>query len=106
MTSRTVVTTVAVPGRPYGIAVDPSGQRVFVPSLNGNNVTVIDAASASIVATIPVPAGPQYVSVDAAGRVYISSGGAGVVTVIDSATLAIVDTIPVGPAVRGTTVLR
>ncbi len=60
-------------------------------------VSVIDAATLAVTATIPVGSGPDGVAVEpAAGIVYVGNQNAGTVSVINAATLAVTATIPVG----------
>ena len=60
-------------------------------------MSVIDAATRAVTATIPVGPFPWEVAVDpAAGTVYVTSGSDNTVSVIDAATNAVTATIPVG----------
>ena len=49
-----VVATTAVGREPRGVAINPSGTRVYVPNAGSNNVSVIDTSNNSVVATVPV----------------------------------------------------
>ena len=58
---------------------------------------MIDAATNTVTATIPVGTSPGGVAVDpAAGTVYVANFGGGTVSVIDAATNTVTATIPVG----------
>ncbi len=68
----TVVATVPVGSGPIGVAVSPNGRRVYVANLCGTGtynstnigaVSVIDAASNTVVATVTVGNGPYGVAV-------------------------------------------
>ena len=60
-------------------------------------MSVIDAATRTVTATIPVGTDPVGVAADpAAGTVYVTNNGDSTVSVIDAATSAVTATIPVG----------
>jgi len=60
-------------------------------------VSVIDAATRTVTATIPVGTEPFAVAADpAAGTVYVANYGNNTVSVIDAATSTVTATIPVG----------
>ena len=60
-------------------------------------MSVIDAATRAVTATIPVGSYPVGVAVDPAARtVYVTNLRDGTVSVIDAATRAVTATIPVG----------
>ena len=68
---------------------------IYVTSLAGNNVTVVDPYSFTITAQIIVPQGPTGIVTTPTGEVYVASQGAHVVSVISTATKSIIATIPV-----------
>ncbi|MBI3961476.1 MAG: beta-propeller fold lactonase family protein, partial [Deinococcus sp.] len=77
-----------------GVAVTPDGQGVYVANVNGNTVSVLDTATNTVVAAIPVGAGPV-------------AFGQFIGTVSASAP-AVVTTVPVGqpaPTVPVTTTI-
>ena len=60
---------------------------------------MIDTATNTVVATIPVGASPQGVAINPDGTfAYVANGGNDNVSVIDTATNTVVATIPVGDA--------
>ena len=73
---------------PHGLAVTPDGKRVYVAILDDNNVSVIDTASNTVVATVPVGTNLQGVAVTPDGKhVYVTNANSlGTVSVIDTAT--------------------
>ena len=78
-----------------------AGPFAYVTNFNSDSVSVIDTASNTVVATVPVPAShwPNGVAVNPDGtRVYISSGAwyGGRVSVIDTATNTVIATVEVG----------
>jgi len=88
--SNSVIATVTSSAfdRPYGVAVDPSGNRVYVTNESSGSVSVIDALSNTVVATVAVLPFPHGIAVSPDGaRVYVSgtvSDGQGAVAIIDT----------------------
>src|SRR3989454_11709785 len=50
--SNTVVATVGVGSRPFGVAITPDGTRVYVTNGASNSVSVIHTASNTVMATV------------------------------------------------------
>jgi YVTN family beta-propeller protein len=89
-------------GGPLAVAVTPDGKHVYVTDAVGEPlgiVAVIDSASNTVVARVPVDAAPQGVAVAPDGKhVYVTSQRlfvSGTVSVIDT-TNTVVATVPVG----------
>jgi YVTN family beta-propeller protein len=79
-----------------------AGPKAYVGNFKDNTVSVIDTATAKVVATVPVAAGPHGMVVTADGRrVYVSGDGSSTLSVIDTATDKVVKTIEVGKAPNG-----
>jgi YVTN family beta-propeller protein len=109
-----VIANVTVGTYPDGVAVNPAGTRIYVVNANpylksvgteglneeaGNGtVSVIDAATNTVIATIPLGYLPDGVAVSPDGtRIYVvNSDDNGTVSVIDAATNTVIATIPVG----------
>src|SRR5436190_1852037 len=71
--------------------------RAYVANLNSNNVSVIDTATNTVVATVAVGSFPFGVAVDPAGsRAYVTNNNSNNVSVIDTATNTVVATVAVG----------
>jgi YVTN family beta-propeller protein len=92
------------------IDVSPDFTRVYVTNVVSNNVSVIDTATNSVVATINVGASPRQLAVSGDGtRVYVANAGSNSISIIDTATNAVTGTIalaagsgPHGVALHGT----
>lgn len=88
-----VLTAVPVAHNPGGLAVDPSGSRVYVASDATGTVSVIDTSSNAVV-TIPVGSGVRRVATNPSGtRVYATGS---TLSVIDTTTNKVVASIPFG----------
>ena len=70
---------------------------LYVPNFSSNDVSVIDAATNTVIATIPVGNGPFTLksSLDAS-KVYVANINANTVSVIDAATNTVTTTLTVG----------
>jgi YVTN family beta-propeller protein len=74
----------------------------YVTNVNDNTVSVIDTASNSVVATIPVGGFPDGVATTPDGiRAYVTNAFDSTVSVIDTASNKVIATIPVGSAPAG-----
>ena len=74
-----------------------NGAFAYVANLFGDNVSVIATATNTVVATVPVGAGPFGVAVNPNGAfAYVVNSFANNVSVIATATNTVVATIPVG----------
>ena len=95
--TNTVTTTVTVGNQPFGIAFTPNGAFAYVANFVGSSVSVIDTATATVVATIAsgdarTPAGVA-ITPDGAFA-YTVNFNSNNVSVIDTATNTIVALIP------------
>ena len=78
-----VVATVAVGTRPWGVAVNSSTNRIYVANYNSNNVSVIDGANNTIVATVSVGSNPYGAALNpSTNRIYVANQGDDTVSVI------------------------
>ena len=82
--------------------MNPAGTRVYVTNYDSNNVSVIDTATNTVVATVTVGSDPFGVSENPAGtKVYVANQGSNNVSVIDTATNTVVATVPAGSNLSG-----
>jgi len=82
---------------PCAIAVNASGDRLYVADYGDNTVTVIDAIADRKIAVLPVGTHPKAIAFDPSrNMVYVANTGDGTVTAIDAATNGIVATLPAG----------
>lgn len=101
-TTGLVMDTVFTTGA-FGVAAHPSGLEVYVSG--ANQVSVIDTATNTVVAAIPVGNDPRGIAVNPAGtRVYVANFGSDTVSVIDTATRVVIANVAVGDGAWGTAV--
>jgi YVTN family beta-propeller protein len=84
--------------------VQAAGLFAYVAINDGNSVAVIDTASHTVIATLPVGAGPSGVAATPDGRfVYVTNnrGPEFSVSVIDVESNSVIATVPVGPMPSG-----
>jgi YVTN family beta-propeller protein len=100
--TRTVDGFIQVGDQPLGVAFAPDGQTAYVTNLFSSTVSVIDVATASEVATIPLGgAAPFVVHVSPDGeRLYVSASG-NQVFIFETATRSLVKTVEVGAEPNG-----
>ena len=92
----TVTATIQIGAAPIGIAVSPSGTRVYVAKDHTTELAVIDTATNTVAATVQLPYNdPIGVAVNPAGtRVYVSNGWGENISVVDTATNTVIANIP------------
>lgn len=92
-----VIATIQIGHAPGSIVVSPDNTQVYVldsgSPASGWTVTVLDAATATVIDSIPV-GNAQGLAVTADGRHLYVTGWDSVITVIDTATRAVCATIP------------
>lgn len=101
--AQTLVTDITVPGNPYGVAVNPHNNRIYVSlsTSTGPAVGVIDGNTNTVIDTISIPMGSEVVAANlVTDRVYtggcdFSQNSQCAVTVIDGTTDQVIATIPV-----------
>src|SRR2546423_1369171 len=99
------VSTIAVGGRPRGMALSPDGRRLFVALGKEDAVAVVDVASRHVVRRLPVGKDPEQVAVSPDGRsVFVSNEEIAMATAIDVATTRTRYTSAVGKEPEGVAV--
>ena len=92
--TQTVVDTIPVGDRPWGMAVSPDGSRVYVSNRVSNSLSVIETAGNTVIATVPVGLNPYGVAVSPDGsEVYVANYSENSLSVIDTATNTVAATI-------------
>ena len=93
---------------PIWAAISADGTQVYVVNRGSNNVSVIDIASQTVVATVPTGSGPAYVAVDRGlDRVYVSNRNDNTVSIYDASQtpMALMRTVSVGTSPQAIAVL-
>jgi hypothetical protein len=81
-----VVASIQVCAIPSAIIFDPVTSKVFAFSVRGRNMVVIDPATDTVAATMPLPGKPHLALTDGKGSIYVSFRGIGKLLRIDTAT--------------------
>jgi DNA-binding beta-propeller fold protein YncE len=83
--------------RPNQIAFEPATQRVFSFNSTGRNITVFDARSGAVLATIEVDGRTEFYAMDGKGMIYDALLDKSTVIAIDAATMKVVATYSLAP---------
>ena len=84
----------------------PAGPYAYVANSDDNTVSVIDTATNTVTATVPVGSGPFAVAVNPQGtKAYVVNFFSNNVSVIDTATNTVTATVPVGSYPGGVAVI-
>ena len=79
----------------------------YIANVSSDNVSVIDTANNTVVATVAVGTSPRSVTVNFAGtRAYVANQGSNNVSIIDTSSNTVIGTVPVGSAPTGIAVNR
>ena len=91
-----VIQEAKVSGRnPDAILYEPSGKHVFTFNGASKDVTVLDASSLAVIATIPVPDKPEFAAQDGRGQIFVNiESDPGQMLVIDAQKLTVKSTWP------------
>ena len=82
---------------PDEVAVTPDGKKLYVTNPEVANISVIDTATNTVTATVPVGEWPVGIAITPDGtKVYVANLGNNTTSVIDTATNTVTATIPVG----------
>lgn len=102
---QSVTGTVRLGATPFGIAVSPVSEQIFVLMGGTDEVWVIDPGKQEVVGKISVGEGPDGIAITPDGkRVFVANSRTGDMTVIDAETMQTQITIPVGKMPFGVTV--
>jgi len=79
---------------PYAVAITPNGAFAYVANAAASTVSVINTATHSLVATIPVGSTPHGVAITPDGAfAYVGNEYSSTVSVINTASNTVVDTV-------------
>jgi YVTN family beta-propeller protein len=96
---KTLDTLMRIPvgGNPDAIIFDPQTWRVFVMNAKTENISVLDAASGKVIATIKLPGAPEFAVSDHHGHIYVNLEEQNEVVKIDSREDTIMAVWPLAP---------
>jgi DNA-binding beta-propeller fold protein YncE len=89
-----VQATVPAGTNPDGIAFEPTTKALWAFNGRTQNASVLDAASNTIVATVPLPGKPEFPQVDGQGSVFVNIEDKNEIVKIDAASRKAVATWP------------
>lgn len=103
--SNTVVATIPVGQKPFGVSVSPDESTVYITNEGDNTVSVINTTTNMVTGTIQVGAAPHGVVASPDGKfIYVANSADNNITVCDVATGQTTATIPVGKEPYGVAV--
>ena len=83
--------------KPDAIIYDPATKHVFAFNGDSKDASVIDAATAKVVATIPLGGGPEFAAVDGQGGLFVNLEDEGLTLAIDTQKNAVAQRWPLAP---------
>jgi YVTN family beta-propeller protein len=89
-----VKATVSAGTNPDGIVFEPSTKTVWAFNGRSNNISILDTASNSIVATVPLPGKPEFPQADGQGSVFVNIEDKNEIIKLDAAGRKTVATWP------------
>jgi len=97
-----IASTVDVGSDPSGVAVNPSGTKVYVTNSGSNTVSVINTTTNIYPTSVKVGSDPLEIAVTPNGKTaYVVNSGSNTVSVINTATNTVTDTVNVGKQPEG-----
>lgn len=97
-----VVTGTTQADGPWGVAVSPNGQAVYITARDSDRLHVLDVLSMTTMARIPVGDSPLGVAVNPSGNTaYVANSLSQTISVIDTETYTVTATIPLAARPEG-----
>ncbi len=97
LTSHAVTQTIKVGKAPDAIVYEPTKKRVYAFNAHSHDVSVIDAATAKVIATVPLGGIPEFAVTDGKGNVYVNIETKNSLVRFDSSGTKIQDEWPLSP---------
>ncbi len=82
---------------PDAIIYDDVSKRVFTFNGRSSSATAIDAATDSVVGTVPLDGKPEFAQADGAGNIYVNIENKSTITGFDARTLKVLKTWSIAP---------
>ena len=96
-TLKAVGEPIPVGKKPDAIVYEPATKHVFAFNGESNDASVIDAATAKVVATIPLGGGPEFAAVDGEGTLFLNLEDKNETLAIDARTNTVLHRWPLAP---------
>ena len=96
-TLKVVGAPIPVGKKPDAIIYDPASKHVFAFNGDSKDASVIDAATAKVVATIPLGGGPEFATADGKGQVFVNLEEEGETLAIDTQKNVVTHRWPLAP---------
>ncbi len=93
---------IAVGQKPGAVAYEPLTRHAFVFNGESNNASVIDAATSSVVATIPLDGTPEFCVSDGRGMLFVNLEDKNEILAVDARKNAVVHRWPLAPGTEPT----
>ena len=85
-----------------GAAISPDGTKVYVANAKSNDISVIDTATNTVKAKVPLGSSPQGIAITPDGKkVYVAISLKNTLAVIDTAANTVTAAVKVGRAPAG-----
>jgi YVTN family beta-propeller protein len=91
---------VSVGKKPDAIVYEPTTKHVFAFNGESHDASVIDAATAQVVGTIPLDGAPEFAAADGKGRMYVNLEDKSLLLAINAKTLAVEERWSLAPGNR------
>ena len=92
-----VKSTISVGDTPFGVAVNPSTNKIYVCNSNSNSVSVINGSGNFVESTINVGNNPRYLAVNSnTNKIYVANRLSNNTSIIDGSTNSVISTINTG----------
>ncbi len=82
---------------PDAIMYDGASKRIFTFNGRSSDATAIDAATDSVVGTVPLDGKPEFAQADGKGKVFVNIEDKSTITEFDAKTLKVLKTWPIAP---------
>lgn len=92
-----LLSSISVGKRPDGILFEPVTRRVFTFNAGSKDTTVIDAATNTVVGTIPLGGKPEFAVVDGKGHIFDNIEDTSEIIEIDAKTMTVIHRWPLAP---------
>jgi YVTN family beta-propeller protein len=94
--AETVIANITVGIEPWGVAITPNGEYVYIANFGGGAVMEIDTATGGVTSTMYVGDSPLGIAITTNGEYAYVTRASGIVSVINMESKIVISSIPVG----------